>query len=64
MPSGGIWIGLRDDVVYLRKFSKAKCNVLPLVQSNPRHTWRLSEQVIESSPVEKDGGRWLMKNST
>ena len=35
-------------------FNKAKCQVLHLSSSNPRCVYRLGEELLENSPVEKD----------
>ncbi|KAJ7404052.1 hypothetical protein WISP_147665 [Willisornis vidua] len=46
----------------LTKLNKAKCEILPLGQGNPRHTYRLGGEVTESSQAEKDLG--MMVNKT
>ena len=36
------------------RFSKAKCRVLHWDWSNPRYLYKLGEDLLESSPVDKD----------
>ena len=40
----------------LIKFNKAKCRVLHLSRGNPRYLYKLGEEILESSPTEKNLG--------
>ncbi|GAB0197174.1 protein FAM83C [Grus japonensis] len=56
MPSRGTLTGWRGARANRMKFNKAKCKVLHVDQGNPKHSYRLGGEWMESSPEEKDLG--------
>jgi len=47
--------------VNFMKFSKAKCQALPMGWGNAKHKPRLGREWIESSPEEKTWGCWMTR---
>ncbi|GAB0185089.1 hypothetical protein GRJ2_000974200 [Grus japonensis] len=58
MLSRGTWTGWRGGTVNCMKFSKAKAKVkvLHMGWGNPKHSYRLGGEWMESSPEDKDLG--------
>ena len=58
MPSTGTWTSSRSVVfcVNLMRFNKAKFKVVQLGGDNPCYQYKLGDERIESSPVEKGLG--------
>ncbi|PKU42942.1 hypothetical protein llap_6762 [Limosa lapponica baueri] len=56
MPSRGTLTDEEKAHVNLMKFNKAKCKVLHLGHNNPQYEYRLEDELIERSPVEKNLG--------
>lgn len=44
--------------VNLVRFNKVKCKMLHNDRGNPKDTYRQGEELLETSPVEKDLGSW------
>jgi len=58
LPFSETWTGWRVGQAErnLMKFNKGKCRVLHVERNNPMHQYRLGDDLLESSSVERDLG--------